>query len=215
MVKAVLFDLDGTLLDTVEDIRACVNAMLKKFGYPEVSRAVVSRSIGDGARELVERVVPKDADNKEECLAYFSDLYARGDNRYTRVFDGEKEFLRRLVSRGVKLAVITNKMQAAADACISQFLGDIPFDFIGGETGMFPCKPDPSLALYAALKMRVAPAACAFVGDGEPDARTAKNAGMFGVSCLWGYRTREQLEGAGATRFARDFDELEKILENA
>ncbi len=215
MVKAVLFDLDGTLLDTVEDIRACVNAMLKKFGYPQVSREVVFRSIGDGVRELVERVVPADAKNKEECLSYFSGLYAGGDNRYTRVFEGEKEFLLRLAARGVKLAVITNKMQSAADNCISQFLSEIPFDFIGGETGMFPCKPDPSLALYAALKMHVPPAACAFVGDGEPDARTAINAGMFGVSCLWGYRTREQLEKAGAVRFAHSFDELEKILENA
>ncbi len=77
---------------------------------------------------------------------------------------------------------------------------------------MFPCKPDPSLALYAALSMRVAPAECAFVGDGETDVKTAINAGMFGVSALWGYRSREQLLNAGATVFAENFKQLEKIL---
>ena len=78
---------------------------------------------------------------------------------------------------------------------------------------MFPCKPDPSLARYAALKLRVSPAECAFVGDGEPDARVARNAGMKGISALWGYRSRAQLEGAGATCFAADFRDLQKILE--
>ena len=109
--------------------------------------------------------------------------------------------------------VVTNKPQDAAENVLGQFFPEGFFDFIGGDSGLFPCKPDPSLARYAALSLRLAPGECAFVGDGEPDAKVALNAGMCGVSALWGYRTREQLEKAGATRFAADYKDLQKILE--
>ena len=123
------------------------------------------------------------------------------------------QVLRVLKERGLKLAVITNKPQDAAEAVLKKFFPEGLFDFIGGDTGMFPCKPDPSLARYAALTLHVAPAECAFVGDGEPDACVARNAGMYGISVLWGYRTRARLEEVGATVFADSFLSLQKILE--
>lgn len=214
MVRAVIFDLDGTLLDTVEDIRAHVNAMLRLFGYPEITLEQTRAYIGDGAHKLVERALPRGAENAEECYGYFRRIFAESDNSLTHLFAGEKEALGELCSRGVKLAVVTNKPQNAADGCMKKFFSDIPFAFVGGDTGEYPCKPDPALTLRAVRMLGAEPADCAFVGDGETDVKTARNAGIRGVSCLWGYRSREQLERAGAVRFAADFSDLQKILEN-
>ncbi|MDE7295772.1 MAG: HAD family hydrolase [Clostridia bacterium] len=212
MTKAVLFDLDGTLLDTLDDITARVNETLRTFSYPEISREKVRGYIGDGARQLVERALPHNADNIDECFAFFKTHFANSDNALTKLFAGEEEALESMQARGLKLAIVTNKTQAATDRLVKQFFPKINFAFVGGDSGNFPCKPDPTLAMFAALSMRVSPAECLFVGDGETDVKTALRAGMRGVSCLWGYRTREQLEKAGATEFAESFAELEKFL---
>ncbi len=212
MIKAILFDLDGTLLNTLPDIRRHLNDALVSHGYPAIDEARAMRCIGDGARKLVERSFPEGAKFSEEVFEDFSRRYAANDNSLTRLYDGEEEFLNRLTERGVKFGIVTNKPQDATLGCVEKFFKNFPLAFVSGDSGAFPCKPDPSLALYAALTMRVPLGECAFVGDGETDAMTAKNAGMFGVSTLWGYRSKEELEKAGATRFARDFEELEKIL---
>ena len=211
MVKAVLFDLDGTLLDTLPDIQYVLNETLRKFDYPEITVEQTRAYIGEGAYRLVERALPANAENMEEVFEYFKGVYASCNNEHTRPFDGVMDLLARLKAQGVKLAIITNKPQAATEECVKQFFPGI-FDFVAGDGGLFPCKPDPSLARYAALNLRVSPAECTFVGDGETDALTAKNAGMFGVSVLWGYRSKEQLEAVGAKRFASSFEELEKIV---
>lgn len=214
MVKAVLFDLDGTLLDTLPDIRFVLNETLKKFGYPEITVEDARAYIGEGAYRLVERALPAGAENTEECFEYFKTVYASCNNRKTRPFEGVMDLLARLRAQGVKIAIITNKPQAATEECVKQFFPDT-FDFVAGDGGLFPCKPDPSLAQYAALSMHVSPAECAFVGDGETDVLTAINAKMKGVSVLWGYRTREQLEAVGAKRFVETVEELGKILQNS
>lgn len=214
MVKAVLFDLDGTLLDTLPDIMFVLNETLRKFSYPEITIGQTRDYIGEGAYRLVERALPAGAENIEECFEYFKKVYASCKNRNTRPFEGIMDLLASLKAQGVKLAVITNKPQGATEECVKQFFPDM-FDFVAGDGGLFPCKPDPSSAQYAALSMRVAPAECVFVGDGETDALTAVNARMKGVSVLWGYRTREQLEAAGATRFVQTVEELGKILQNS
>lgn len=212
MVKAVLFDMDGTLLDTLDDIAARVNDMLRAFSYPEISREKVQEYVGDGARRLVERAVPQNADNIDECYAFFKERFVNSDNARTKLFEGEAETLSELRARGLRLGIVTNKSQAACERLVKKFFPENTFSFVGGDSGSFPCKPDPSLALYAALSMRVSPAECLFVGDGETDVITALRAGMRGVSCLWGYRTREQLEGAGAKAFAASFPELKNFL---
>ena len=212
MMKAILFDLDGTLLNTLPDIRRHLNAALTSHGYPAIDEEQATRCIGDGARQLVERALPEGVAFDEAVLADFSKRYAANDNACSCLYDGEEAFLKRLVERGVKFGIVTNKLHAATLGCVEKFFKDYPLAFVRGETGEFPCKPDPSLALYAALSMRVPVGECAFVGDGETDAQTAINAGMFGVSTLWGYRSKEELEKVGATRFATTFDELEKIL---
>ncbi|MDE6059813.1 MAG: HAD family hydrolase [Clostridia bacterium] len=211
MVKAVLFDLDGTLLNTLPDIRFVLNETLKKYSYPEITVDEARAYIGEGAYRLVERALPDYATNIEEFFEDFKKVYAACANERTYVYEGMTELVTRLKAKGVKVAIITNKPQEATEECVKQFFGDT-FDFVGGDSGDFPCKPDPTLARYAALTLRVSPAECVFVGDGETDAQTAINAGMKGVSVLWGYRTRQQLEKAGATRFASSVKELEKFL---
>lgn len=213
-MKAVLFDLDGTLLDTVSDIHFTVNETLRHFGYPEITPDQTRAYIGNGARRLLERALPKEANNFEECYFYYRKRFAESENANTRLFEGEIEVLQRLKAEA-RLAVITNKPQDATEGCLRRFFPEGLFDFVGGDSGMFPCKPDPSLALYAALRMRVPVGECIFVGDGETDVETAKNAGMKQVSVLWGYRSLEQLLAAGARLFASDFFELEKILKKA
>ena len=184
MLKAVLLDLDGTLLDTLGDIVYYVNEALAAFSFPPVTPEQTARFIGDGAWELMERAVPHGAKELNACYEYFREHFARNTQEHTRLYDGELE----------------------------KFFPEGLFDFVGGDTGSFPCKPDPSLAQYAALTLRVAPSECAFVGDGETDARVALRAGMFGVSVLWGYRSKEQLSAAGATRFASSYEELFRLL---
>ena len=213
MLKAVFFDLDGTLLNTIPDIHACINASLEKFGYPTIDEAHTQAYVGDGAKLLVERALPAHCPDLEAVFADFHARFAADSSERTHLYPDELTVLCALKARGFRLAVITNKPQDAADAVLKKFFPAGTFDFVGGDTGMFPCKPDPSLARYAALRLHLSPAECAFVGDGEPDARVAQNAGMYGISVLWGYRTRSQLEGAGATVFADSFLALQKILE--
>ncbi len=209
-MKAAFFDLDGTLLDTVPDIRASLNRALEACGCSPVSYEQTVAYVGNGAEKLVERAAP--AGDRGRILKLFAEDYNRSESALTRPYRGMKELLMALKARGVGLAVITNKLQTASERLVARFFPGV-FDFIGGDDGRFLCKPDPTLTLRAARFMGALPQDCVFVGDGETDVRTALNAGMVPISVLWGYRSREDLEAAGAERFARDPAELGKILE--
>ncbi len=207
MIEAAIFDLDGTLLDTLPDICESVNAMLRAFGYPALSEEAVKERIGHGARYLVERAIPAGAD-ASSCYEWF--CTHRAEHGKTRHFAGMAELIAAW-KNDLRLAVITNKTQSTAERLLFRHFGEGTFDYIGGDNGNFPLKPDPAQTRYAALKLRVAPKNCLLIGDGETDAETARRAGMIGVAALWGYRTREQLAGAGARLFAETPSDLEKI----
>lgn len=211
MIKALFFDLDGTLLDTLEDIRICLNATLEAFGYPPLTLAQTRAYVGNGARRLVERALPEHSRIEEVYSAYRS-AFASAAGTNTKLFDGERDVLLRLKER-YAMCVISNKPQDATENVVREKLGFVSFDFIGGDSGAFPVKPDPALTLFAVGKLGVRPDECLFIGDGETDVQTGHGAGMATVSCLWGNRTREQLQAAGATLFAADFAELESLID--
>ncbi len=209
-MQAVFFDLDGTLLDTAPDIRAALNKALTACGHAPVDAAQTLSFVGNGARKLIERAAPEG--DHEKLLALFKSYYAASEHLLTRPYAGMQALVADLKARGMKLAVVTNKLQRAADLLMERFFPGL-FDFVGGDDGSFPCKPDPTLARYAALSLRVPVGECVFVGDGETDVQTAKNAGMDAISALWGYRPRALLEEYGGRCFAADAEELRALLE--
>lgn len=213
MIQAVLFDLDGTLLDTLPDIYYPLNETLSSFGYPVCTREQVRRYIGAGTRKLIERALPEGVENADEIYAAFRSSYGGTSHARTKPYPGIGELLLSLKERGVKLAVVSNKPQEAATTAIQTFFPGL-FSFVQGDSGDFPCKPDPTAARYCALTLHVPLKECVFVGDGETDVAIARNAGMRGVSVLWGYRDREELAREGATLFAETPELLGKILMN-
>ena len=210
-MPAIFFDLDGTLLDTLPDIHENLNGALSHYGYPCIDLEHTRAYIGHGARELVAQALPAGAKDLDGCVAHFREHYGKCGNVHTTPFGGATEFLARAKAEGYKLAVITNKSQDATERAVAQFFPNT-FDFVEGNSGAFPTKPDPALTRYAALKMQVALRDCFFVGDGETDVLTAKNAGMRAIAVLWGYRSKAQLEGAGARVFVSSFEALGNLI---
>ena len=211
-MRAALFDLDGTLLDTLSDIALPLNETLAAFGFPACPLERVRKAVGNGAFKLVERVVPEGG-NVTEVYEAFRKRYGASRHLHTRPFEGVPALLSRLKEEGVQLAVLTNKPQEATVSAVEKFFPGM-FGFVQGDSGDFPPKPDPTAARYCALTLRVPLKECVVIGDGETDALLAKRAGMRGVSVLWGYRTEEELKNAGAETFARTPEELGKILGN-
>lgn len=213
MYKAVLFDLDGTLLNTSRDICKVLNGTLSHFNLPTVSLEKTIEYVGNGAKMLVRRAVPEGANvNFEEVLSHYLVHFASCDNSLTTLYPGEEEALNALISSGIKLGIVTNKPQDATDAVYSKLLKMFNFGVVSGGSKRFQLKPDPTATLNAAYMLGVLPKDCLFVGDGETDVKTASNAGMKCLSVLWGYRSKEQLAAAGATDFVDGYASLTKFI---
>ncbi len=213
MIKAVIFDLDGTLLDTSRDIHSVLNASLKRFSVPEISLEQTIKFVGNGAKTLVERAAGKEyASLAPVIYADFSNAFAKCDNSLTALYEGEERVLNKLKADGIKLAVLTNKPQKAAENVYKKHLEKFGFDCVYGQTEDMPLKPNPQTALKIIENFNVKKGECLFVGDGETDVLTAENAGIKCVSVLWGYRSKEQLKSAGAEIFANSFSELEHLI---
>lgn len=215
MVKAIIFDLDGTLLDTSKDIHAVLNESLRRFNLPEISYAKTVEYVGNGAKILVERAVgAENSDRAEEVYRDYSKRFAECDNGLTSLYEGETAALNAFKERGIKLAVITNKPQNATENVIKKFFGNGYFDAVIGNSEAFALKPDKASTEYVIHGFGVDRAECLFVGDGETDVATARNAGIKCVSVLWGFRSKSQLAAAGAKYFADKFKELENFVRN-
>lgn len=206
MYKAIIFDLDGTLLNTLGDIRYVLNESLAKFGLPQLSASQVMALLGNGAKRLVyDAVGERNREIADSAYAYYSEKISACANDRTELYDREESTLSELKSKGVKLAIITNKPQKAAENGYNKFLSKFGFDYIAGQTENFPLKPDPALTLAVIKKLGLDKSECLFVGDGETDVLTAKAAQIKCVSALWGYRSRAQLKSVGATDYAQSF----------
>ncbi len=204
MIQAVIFDLDGTLLDTLGDLAASGNAVLRKRGLPEHSPDAFRHFIGDGMANLVRRIFPENATPAEgaELEAALADYKREYGDRWrdtTRPYEGIPELLDGLVARGLKLGVVSNKAQAFTEKCVDAFCGGWPWAAVIGQRDGIPHKPDPAGALEAAQQFAVAPEACVFVGDSGVDMRTGTRAGMKAIGVLWGFRDAEELRENGAS----------------
>ena len=214
MNKAVIFDLDGTILDTLTDIAENINKMLEHFGYPQLSNREIMQYIGNGAKNLVKRSIKVELSEKEldEKLEYYNYIYTAAPSDNTCVFNGLDEVINQLKERGYKTGILTNKPQMTTDKVCEKYLSNLKFDIIVGQREGVPIKPDPTSLNQMLKDFNVEKQNAYFVGDGETDALTAKNAGINGISVLWGYREKAQLESVGATVFASSPKELLKII---
>ena len=216
MIKAVIFDLDGTLADTICDLRNAMNEMLEHFGFEKRSYDEIRNAICYGQREFVARSVPHDKRGDEElitrCQKYYSECYNKCYNDNTLPYPGLREMLRDLSEKGIRTAVVTNKSHGHALEVCSKCFPDAVFSLVLGYTGEFPTKPDPASALYAARVMDADVCECVFVGDSDVDIKTGINAGMHTVGVSWGYRDEALLRESGAEAVAHSADELYDIL---
>jgi len=198
---AVLFDLDGTLLDTLEDIADAANRVLTRHHYPAHPLDAYRYFVGEGVRVLVWRLLPQDARSEETVdvmHAEFREEYSRNWNAKTKPYEGVPEMLDGLVDRGLKIAVLSNKPDDFTRKCVDELLPRWAFDAVLGHRDGIPPKPDPTGALQVARDLRVSPGRILFLGDSSIDMETALAAGMSPAGVLWGFRDREELERSGA-----------------
>ncbi len=197
-----MFDLDGTLLDTLADLGDAANAALREHGFAEHAYAFYRQAVGDGARVLAARSVPPerrdDATVVDAVHAAMRAHYARNWHRKTRPYPGIPELLTTLRARGLTLAVLSNKPEEATRDCVRHFFPDAPFAAVRGAVTGGPLKPDPSAALRIVDELGIAPDAWLYVGDTNTDMRTAVAARLFAVGCTWGFRDRDELATSGA-----------------
>ena len=203
MYKTYIFDLDGTLLDTLQDLAASVNYALRQHHMPEHSVDDIRRFVGNGVRMLMTRAVPDGEDNPqfEAVFATFRQYYMQHSLDTTRPYEGIPELIHELKARGCQMAVVSNKMMAATQELVRHFFPEIPVAIGEHEAEGIKKKPAPD-TVYAALDALGIPSPSAvYVGDSDVDLATARNSGQPCISVLWGFRDRDFLLAHGATTF--------------
>jgi phosphoglycolate phosphatase len=201
MIKAVIFDLDGTLLYTIKDLYLSVNKALEKFGYPLRTIEEVTAFVGNGIRNLMEQACPQGIADFEECLKYFKEYYSKHSEDNTVPYDGIMDMLKHFNEIGVKCAIVSNKFDGATKQLSEKNFGSLISVAVGEREGIRK-KPAPDTVFEVLKLLGITPEEAVFVGDSDTDVETAENAGMPCISVTWGYRSREFLAERGATFFA-------------
>ncbi len=199
--RAVIFDLDGTLLDTLTDIADSANRVLVAHGCAPHDREAYRWFVGDGSAVLMTRALPEDRRTPEmiqTCLQGFIADYSQNWHQATRPYDGLTDLLRHLRDLQINMSVVTNKPHRFTGAMMAHYFGGYPFEPILGQQDGIPKKPNPLQALAAAGQMGVAPSNCIFIGDSAVDIETGRKAGMQPVGVGWGFRPAGELIDAGA-----------------
>ena len=210
MKIGILFDLDGTLLNTLEDLTDSVNYALAQYDCPPRTLEDVRNFIGNGAKKLIERSLPG-TDNDPDVdavLVTYQAYYKTHSQIKTRPYDGVVEALGKIAEK-YPVAIVSNKPDAPTKILCKEFFGDV---YARGESTDCPRKPAPDMLIKAMQMIGVD--TCIYVGDSEPDIQTAKNLGVKCLSVLWGFRDRKTLEAAGGTYFCDDPKKLPEILES-
>ncbi len=209
----IIWDLDGTLLDTLQDLMDAVNYALRAFGCPQRSLEEIRRFVGNGAGLLIQRALPGGADDPawEDVLACFRQYYDAHCRDKTAPYEGILPLLSDLRRDGYPMAVVSNKPDSAVKILCRDHFGDI-FSTVTGEVEGCPRKPAPDLVFRAADSLGLLPEQCIYVGDSEVDVQTARNANMRCISVLWGFRDEEFLRASGAECVCRTPDEFTTVL---
>lgn len=214
--QAVIFDLDGTLLDTLDDLAASANRALTAHGYPSHPHHAYRWFIGDGSAVLIERALPAEkrtCDIIDACLQALLADYNQNWHSATRPYDGIPELLDELQRRHRQMSVVTNKPHRFTGLMVDHYFKAVPFRAVLGQQDGIPKKPDPGQALAAARAMAVSPSDCLFLGDSAVDMQTAQRAGMLPVGADWGFRPTRELVDAGAAHVIKHPMELLRLLE--
>ncbi|MBE6965263.1 MAG: HAD family hydrolase [Ruminococcaceae bacterium] len=214
-VKALLFDLDGTILDTLDDLCDSVNYALSAHGHPTRTKREIRAILGNGVINLITRSLPEGVSNEqfEECLATYKEHYEINKTNKTAPYKGIPEALSALRAAGYKIAIVSNKHDEAAQGLYKLFFSELA-DFAIGNTAEIPKKPEPDMVFAAAKKLGVSLDEIVFVGDSEVDFETAQNAGVPCISVTWGFRDEDVLRKAGADCIINSPNELVATVKN-
>ena len=211
-ITTVIFDLDGTLLDTLEDLKNAVNYALRVCGMPERTLSEIRQFVGNGVRNLMIRVVPQGEDHPEfeHAFAVFKEYYGEHCNDATKAYEGISELLQELKNMGYVLAIVSNKIDSAVQDLNRRYFPQV--DVAIGDREDLRRKPEPDSVFLALKELGRTKEEAVYVGDSDVDLLTAQNAGLPCISVLWGFRDREFLEERGATTFVEKPMEIAGIL---
>ena len=211
----VIFDLDGTLLDSLQDIAEAANSVLHSLGSPTHAVSDFRYLVGDGVGMLFQRALPQCANDdslRTECMQRFEAAYSNCWKNHSKPYDGILELLELIRSTDLKLGILSNKLDPFTKKCASHFFPSVSFDMVVGHSDRFPRKPDPASALWMAETLGLHPGRIAYVGDTNTDMKTAANAGFYAIGVSWGFRPETELREHGARVVAHAPSELKAIL---
>lgn len=199
-IKAAIFDLDGTMFNTADDLCDSFNKAAAIHGYPPREVKEFIMFVGSGARNLIKRSLPEGVSDEMQDIVYndYTRIYSENLTTKTRAYEGIHEVLSAFVKAGIKMSVMSNKPDDHTKIIVKELLPDIPFELVFGNQPGRPHKPNPEVPLEVAAKMGVTPEETAFIGDSDVDMQTGVNAGMIPVGCTWGFRSKEVIAEAGA-----------------
>ncbi len=213
MLKAVIFDLDGTLLDTIEDISISCNYVLGHYNKTPLSIEEYKNVVGLGAAQLFRDLLPTlSKSEQKDAFALFEKHYAKQFNKNTKMYENINKMLTFFQVRGIKMAVLSNKPNFFTKKCVMKYLRNWKFDAVYGIRDGIARKPDPSGAFEILKELHVEPSECLFVGDMKIDMITANNANITSIGVLWGFRGREELIDHGAKYIVKDPIEIIKLV---
>lgn len=208
--KTFIFDLDGTLLNTLDDLAGSVNYAMQQCGFPKRTLDEIRRFVGNGVKKLVERALPEGTDEAEfnKVLSEFKEHYSQNSRNKTAPYEGIMELLHTLKDCGCNLAIVSNKVDFAVKDLRDEFFSDV-IDVAIGDSDATRTKPEPDMVYKAIDELGADRDSCVYIGDSDVDIITAKNSGMDCISVSWGFRSRSELEISGAQMIA---DKPEDIL---
>lgn len=211
-MKACIFDLDGTLTNTLESMTYSVNLTLKEMGLSQITKDQCRMFVGNGARVLIEESLKVSGDPKasriEEGMKIYGRIFDQNCTYHVTPYEGIPEMLKALKDRGIHLAVLSNKPDRQTVKVVKEIFGDNIFDYAQGQKDGILRKPAPDGVWYLMEQMQVSKEECLYIGDSEVDAATGKNAGLKTIGVLWGFRDRKTLETAGADHLIERPEEL-------